>query len=319
LKRAKEIFEKVKGSLLPERRETIGHIFSTIENYPQILGTLGEQAFIAKYNEISGKRVRSIKGLDADLDPGVAFTVKEIVNNYPVDPEIERAKRGYTSKQIMRISPYLKKSFKDQNPNGFPPPFPTFGDLETWSQRQARTGEVPPSWASPRAQISIPKEIFDALPKSQDGYAKLPPRNFPVHLMPVWNYVASKEISTSALYSGSDPGVVVVRAIKKYVEKRGGGLVDVPTRKLDEVHLTHADIFKAEMTDDQAWKWAAENYIDPVRLLAIVKNLKPETKKSISLVVGTSDTYTPYESIRKSMDVIKIQKLKEILIARKNK
>jgi len=42
-------------------------------------------------------------------------------------------------------------------------------------------------------------------------------------------------------------------------------------------------------------------------------------EKSILLVVGTSDTYTPYESIRKSMDVIKIQKLKEILIARKNK
>jgi hypothetical protein len=257
----------------------------------------------------------------------------EILSNHPVNVEVERMKRGYAAKQFARCKPFLKESFTAANPSA-PPPYPTFGDMKTWTEH----GGSKPSWAG-STRTAVPKELHDAAIKGADGKPQYPPSWMPLHLMPVWNYSAKKSLAAgdspyqTAAVGTDQRGLVGIAntgsqaqyqegmmksAIRKYVVMRGGeggkNLVDIPASKLSDAGLSHADIFKSDKDMDHI---LTTKIIDPVGLMKFVKEeMKSETKKSWALVV---DLETPAMDLKKSFVVqsdvrkSKIERVRELI------
>jgi hypothetical protein len=306
LKKAQAIYNKIKGDLKPERAEKTKHALAALTS----VESGDESALIAKYKELSGStRVRTFPW--DDVEKATFHTKEELKDNIPVDVPLERMKRGYAAKQFARSTPYLKDSWKSAN-TGAPPPMPTFGDFKSWTDHGSR-----PSWAGTRSRIAVPKEIFDAAVKV-GGKPQYPPSWMPIHLMPVWNYVAKK---SDAPYATRAPGAqqispagkvdvgsqavhqegMVISSLRKYVQMRGGAksLVDIPALKLQEAGLTHADIFKAdkELSDAQLKKLVTTKVIDHVELLKIIKKDMPKPKKEAKKSFFVEKSIQPEEFV----------------------
>jgi len=294
LKRAKDIFHNIQHDIKEERRNNAKHMLSALE----AVGAGGTEAqLLAKYKELSGRNVRTLPR--EDFEKATFMTLDEVMHNDPINVELERMKRGYAAKQFARIKPFLKESFTSANPSA-PPPYPKFGDIKTWTEHGSK-----PSWAG-TTRTAVPRDIFDAAVKGADGKPKYPPEWMPLHLMPVWNYVAKKTMAeggnpyqTTAVgtnqqgrigkeHTGSQAQYqegMMKSALRKYVVMRGGAenLVDIPASKLAEAGLTHGDIFKGPKSLDHI---LTHKIIDPVGLLKIVKQeMKGEVKKSWALCV----------------------------------
>lgn len=331
LKRATDIFNKIKGDLKPDRKQAVEHFLQAHSSVVTSGVTPTKENLKAAYLAIPGNQRKFVLPVD-EIERGMFHTLDEMLNNPPIDPEVERMKRGYAAKQFARLKPYLKDSWHAANPaqeNGTPPPpMPTFGDIKKW--RDLPGGK--PAWAG-TTELAMPKEVFDAAVKI-DGKPQYPKPWMPIHLMPVWNYIVKSE--GEAAYTQKTPSAQqvssmnfgnqavyqegkVIGALRKYVQMRGGAdkLVDIPTSKLTEHGTTHADIFKSKnLSDDQIKKIVTMKIIDPVALVAILMDEKKEVKKSsISLVVSADEVYMPSisKSLTKSDPIIRI---KEILRAR---
>ena len=293
LSRAKEIFGRIKDDIKPERKNKVNNFLKAVDE----VGLEDESALLAKYKEHAGGRVRTIPW--DDVEKATFMTKDELLNNPPIDASVERMKRGYAQMQYARMEPFLKDSWKTSNPDA-PPPFPTFGDVKSWREH----GGDKPSWAG-TTRLAMPKEVFDAVNKV-DGKPQYPPAWFPIHHMPVWNYV-SKKMGSGAYQASPSPNTieggnvnlpnqagqmegVIISSLRKYVQMRGGvdQLVDIPKSKLSEVGISHADIFKAqEVSDDQLKKLFATKMIDVAELTGLIeKDLGKKVKKSISYIIG---------------------------------
>jgi len=322
LDRAKEIFERVKNDVKPERKQHAEYMMQAISQ----AGATDQAALKAKYMEISGKR--NFKGAIGDFEKSTFMTMDEIKENKPIDMAVERMRRGYPAMQVARLKPHLKDSFASAHPDA-PPPMPTWGDLKTWRE----AGGDKPDWAG-TTRTSVPKEVFDAAVKA-NGKPLYPPAWMPVHLMPLWNYVGQKVGATA--YQTPAPGQrispegkvdvgsqatyqegVIIASLRKYVQMRGGPdqLVDIPKSKLAEVGLSHEKIFKAEgLGIAQLKEIMKYKIIDLVELVPFIDEVMAQkVKKSYSLVVGVGER--PFEKSNKSEERLrksligKIQRLR---------
>lgn len=319
ISRASEVFHNIVGDLKPERKQVCQHVFQAIQALKDSGSPLNEANLIGRYNEISGKRIRSLSGIGAEFEKGTFMSIQEILENRPVDPEVERMKRGYGAMQFARMKPYLKESWKQANPSA-PPPMPTFGDIKSWTEH----GGVKPEWAG-NTRLAMPKEVFDANHKSPDGKVKYPPQWMPIHMMPTWIYAAKlmEKEGGASVWASSGGGMtpayaadktptrdqasstgwkvdmgnqarsgqefrergpegMIVNAMRKYIQMRGGAhqLTDIPSHKLSEVGLTHSDIFKSNgELSDKDIKKLVSRKI--VDPVALVPFLKKEIKKNV--------------------------------------
>jgi hypothetical protein len=339
--RAKEIYNNIRADLKPERREKVGHLLNAIEQLEGSGTVLSEANILAKYKQLTGSSRISTLPVD-DFERATFMTLDEVMTNAPLDPEVERMKRGYAAKQFTRLRPYLKEEWTRSNPSA-PPPMPTFGDIKTWTEH----GGPKPEWAG-TTRTAVPREVFDGAAKGPDGKPKYPPSWMPIHMMPMWNYIVKKagaEIDNrqSGPYQTQNPvradqtsptgfrldtgnqaryqEGMAINAIRKYVKMRGGAdqLTDIPKTKLAEVGLTHADIFKADVDSDEGLKQVIRHkIIDPVALLPFIKeemnsNISKSVKKSFSLVVDKSLAPVSFKKdieLKKSQIIKKIKALK---------
>lgn len=305
LDRAVEIFNRVSSSLPEKNRKSIGYLLSTLmsttglsegeikNDYNNRLRNIPES--MLTWSELK-KALPTYKGVYFDLD--------EILQNAPLNPEVERMKRGYGRKQFERMKNYVKPAWKQANPDA-PPPYPTFGDLQTWSEFGSR-----PSWASPRAVLAIPEEVANALPKDANGKLQLPPRWMPIHLMPIWNFAVKSsgrsdyqgtpregEVTGSSVNfpSQGDLQSHILNAMRKYIQGRGGieQLIDIPASKMTG-NLSHQEIFKSmrfdphDMSDLAIKKIIKHKIIDPIAIAPFIKEELSKTKKSFSLVIDSN-------------------------------
>lgn len=280
-------------------------------------GSLTSENLLAKYKEISGSRIRGLNLVSEDFEKGTFMTLNEVLHNPEVDVEKERMMRGYGMKQFLRIKPFLKSAWHEAHPSA-PPPMPTFGDIRRWQSNEK------PAWAGTTI-LALPKEVFDAAHKTPEGKPLYPPAWMPIHLMPVWNYVAKKTTDNpyqtgQVSFDQSGPIVsnqasfregMVVAALRKYVKFRGeGNLVDIPSSKLAEVDLGHADIFRGDSSMERI---LSHKIIDPVALMPFVKKeLKRTLKKSFSLYIR-EDKFIKSEKIdEKELKKSLIDKIREL-------
>ncbi len=282
---------------------------------------MSDSALLLKYKHLSGNtRVRTFPW--GDVEKATFHTKDELMNNPPVNVEVERMKRGYAAKQLARALPFIKDSWKSANPSA-PPPYPTFGDFKSWSEHGSR-----PAWAGSRSRIAVPKDIFDAAVK-KNGKPQYPPAWMPIHLMPVWNYVAKKtqdqgqnpyatqapsgEQVSPSVQLGARANFqegMIISSLRKYVQMRGGAenLVDIPSNKLAEAGLTHEQVFKAdqkELSDAQIKQLVTRKIIDPVEWLKVLKKDMPKSKRVKKSFVLKKALLRPTEFV---IDAVKLRK-----------
>lgn len=329
IKRAAEIYHNIQADIKPERREVAKHMLAAISAVKDSSGKVNEAALLAKYKELSGKNVRGLSGVGEEFEKATFMTLSEVMSNEPINPEVERMKRGFAAKQFARMKPYIKQSWLTANPQS-PPPFPTFGDVKSWSEH----GGPKPEWAG-TTRLALPKEVHDAAHKGADGKPKHPPAWMPIHMAPTWQYIMKKAGDDSA-YQTRNVNIqqgrlnlgnqaqyqegVAISAMRKYIQMRGGAdqLTDIPANKLSEAGLTHADIYKAmkfdphDMSDSAIKKLSAHKIIDPIALAPFIDSaLKETVKKSWSLVV---DSELPTIDFKKSfvLDMKKAELISKI-------
>jgi len=327
LKRSKEIYERIKGELKPERAKAIKHMLAAYETRLRG-GAINEAGWKAQYNAIRTEMGGTSSGLPPwsgakkHFESGTFHTMDEVINNPPINLEVERMKRGYAAKQFHRLKPFLKDAWAQANPSA-PPPMPTFGDLKSWSEVPG--GKTPYAQSvNPRGRTALPDEVHKAVVKGADGKPKLPPPWMPIHLMPAWNYVVAKTGGAGSAYGGQRPQVdpsgklsttaqaryqegIALSTLRKYVVMRGGPdqLIDIPSSKLAGSQLSHAQIFKADnLSDAQLKNILKTKVIDPVSFIGFLKK-ELKIKKSFSLVVSKSETYTPGETLGYNGDIRK--------------
>lgn len=332
LERAKEIFERIAGHLPEKNRHSYSMFLEMADQGVHTPGVpVDEERLKTAWNSARGRgdtadpmmmtwgelksKMGSYKGLFMEMD--------EILGNQPVNPEIERAKRGYARKQFERMQPFVKPEWKSANPDA-PPPYPTWGDLKTWGQH-GHSPEWNPVGPTGRA---IPKEVFDAAPKKEDGKPLYPPLWFPIHLMPAWNFLIKRNQGKTgdknspmaqAAYANrtgdyGNAGKITNRGtqlamnidleseflngLRKYIQGRGGvnQLIDIPAASMTNQGMHFEDIFKGEfvehdLSDKTLHKVLKHKIIDPVALapfleaqLEETKSKSKKVKKSWSLV-----------------------------------
>ena len=322
LDRAKTIFNRIKGDLKPERKKAVEHLLAAMA----AVGTSDQPALLAKYKELTGStRIRTLP--KDEFEKATFITLDEVTGNPPINVEMERMKRGYGAKQFARMKPFFKESFTRQYPSA-PPPYPTFGDIKSWTEHAASGGGAKPEWAG-STRLALPKDVHTASVKGPDGKPLYPPAWMPIQLMPVWNYVAKSE--GAAAYQTTTPTFVggkvragsqasfqegmIKSALRKYVEHRGGEdqLVDIPSLKLAEKGTSHEEIFKADDGEAKMLAMLKTKIVDPVALMPFIQAEQKggKAKKSFSLVV---DENLPAMDFKKSF-TIKLSKA-EAIIAR---
>ena len=315
LERAKEIFERVAPHIKPQNRLSFQHFLNCMDEAvggrPWAVGDAMDESRVkalyvsGKTDEmldwssktVGGRKVQGLKDVMTTYQ-GLYHDIKEILGNAPINPEVERMKRGFARKQFERMRPYIKDQWHLANPNA-PAPYPTFDDCKSWNEFGGR-----PSWVSPQARMAIPKEVFDAAPKDANGKVQLPPGWMPIHLSPLWNFACQKQSDYSARPSSNevngsginlDPSrdlrSHIMNALRKYVQARGGAeqLIDIPSSKLPR-GISHADIFKSfaegDLSEATMRRVLSNKIIDPVAMAPFVEaELQPkEVKKSWVLV-----------------------------------
>ena len=328
LDQSKKIYNRTKSGVKAERKQITDHVFAAIEKSKRdgmfdasISKERREAALVENYKEISGSRIRGISGIAKEFESATFVSLDEVIENAPINVEVERMKRGYAAKQIARFLPYIKDTFKQRNPS-FPPPYPTFGDIKGWAEAGGR-----PDWAPSRSRMAVPREVQEAAPRGPDGNIMHPPPYLPLHLAPIWGYIVKKSGEANPYQSVNPPinqagelgdlgqqakegqqAGILLNALRKYVQQRGNNnLVDIPKSKLGEVNLTHADIFKGEA--DDLMNILTTKIIDNAALLPYIKE-ELAMMKSVRLVVDKDAIYKS-KAVRKAELIEKIKTLKK--------
>jgi hypothetical protein len=343
LNRAKEIFERTQANMEPKMRTSLAKFFTAMNS---LSPDSSEATIKAEYDRGRARgesltfsdlksKIGSYRGVYVDMD--------EITSNEPLNPEIERAKRGYARKQFERMKPYIKDSWKQSNSDA-PPPYPTWGDLKTWGEHGHN-----PEWSGRTNRgTAVPREVFDAAPKGSDGKPLYPPTWFPINLQPAWNFLIKSsrnpEADAQAIYANrtgdfgekgkiSGEGVQLamdkdlqnhfLNAVRKYVQGRGGisQLVDIPSTKFGSSNLSHEEIFKADfkehdLSDLALKKIMRHKIIDPIALAPFLKgelSANRPVRKSIHLVVDAKLGAVSFDD--KKENLIKSDNAQEILKA----
>lgn len=209
--KAADIFGRIMGDVQEPRKTKVRNMLNALvkaQRESQEHGTaMSKDLVLAHYKAAPGnERARSLP--ESDFEAATFHTADEVIGNQPIDPEIERMKRGFAAKQYARMKPFLSATFAAAHPDG-PPPYPTYGDLKGWGDHLGDTGETRPDWAGGTSNMragqkkAMPKEFFDSIPKGADGKPAMPPMWMPLHLAPVWSYIV-KSKGTGLAYAGSN-------------------------------------------------------------------------------------------------------------------
>jgi len=328
--RAKEIFERIKADVEPARRGVVSHMMTALSAVQNASGGVNKATWKAKYKELSGdgEFAEAIKHFES----ATFMDAKEILDNEPINPEIERMKRGFGAKQYARLKPFLNQAYMARAPDG-PPPYPTFNDLKSWadhgSPRPASMSWTTPTGRAGGVSRAMPEEFFHSMPKNSKGEAMMPPPTIPLNLTPAWIYLVK-----SSQQKGDDPynsplpatnaaggyeldnqgqlGGHMVNSLRRFIQMRGeNNFVDIPKSKLAEKGLSHHDIYKSDSDN-----FLTTKIIDPVALIGFMKQEKASMKKSWALVV---DLDLPAQDLRKSyvvrsnMQKSKIERVRELI------
>ena len=300
LDRAKANFATAKDSFMAgseknkKRADLVSHFLNALSE-----GKTTEDEILTYIKSIDGfQRLRGLSAVKDGLNAMTSYSMDEILTNPPVDPEVERMKRGYGQKQFERMKDYIKDSWMQNNPDA-PPPYPTFGDVKSWSEH----GGDKPSWAG-RTRLAMPESVFNAAPK-KGGKPQYPPTWMPINMMPTWNYIVAKAGEASpygATVNPSNIGQVpvyqegiAIASIRKYIIRRGGAdqLTDIPSAKLSEMSLSHEDIFRSmALTDEQIKKIISIKHIPLTDLVPIIdEEMKAEASKMSKSYIIPKDIY----------------------------
>ena len=190
LERASEIFHRIQSDVKEPRRGTVKNILASMHALKTGGQPLNEANLKQHYKEATGSNLTK-----ADLshfEAATFHTPEEVMENKPLNAETERMKRGFAAKQFARLKPFLGAEFKSRHPDA-PPPYPTYNDLKGWDEHARDGGGARPDWAGGTGRggqkRAMPKEFHDSMPKV-DGKPQMPPGWLPLHLAPVWSYVA---------------------------------------------------------------------------------------------------------------------------------
>lgn len=334
-KRAVEIYNNIKHEVDPARKAVVSHMIAAMNAVMGPRGEVNKAAWKAKYKELSGDG-QFAKAMD-HFESATFIDEDEIVGNKELDPEVERAKRGFSAMQYARLKPFLSSRYTEKlgsmGRDG-PPPYPTYSDLKTWeehgSPRPDGMGWTTPTGRRGGVQRAMPQEFFNSMPKGPDGKPMMPPDWLPLNLTPIWQYVVKKEAEpyASRLPSSNERtptggfafksqgqlGSHIHNAIRRYIQMRGkNDFVDIPKSKLSKQGLAHHDIYKA-LRSDSFVKFITGKIIDPIALQPFVE-ADMGVKKSFSLVVDEDAKPVVYKKgftvdLKKAEIIRKIKELK---------
>lgn len=349
--RAKEISERMGAHLDPKMNKSLTKLFNILEEFP----TGNIEAVKARYDSSRPRgdvETMTFSALKTGMSgyKGIYMEMEELVENKPLNPEVERMKRGYARKQFERMKPFIKDSWTQSNQDA-PPPYPTWGDLKTWGQ----VGGAPEWSGRTDRGTAVPREVHDAAPIGADGKPLYPPKWFPIHLQPAWNFLIKsaeikeagkgKEMALGAYagvgdfgekgkISGAGSQLAMDRdleshflnSVRKYIQGRGGveQLIDIPSSKMTG-NLSYEDIFKADfkehdLSDLALKKIMRHKIIDPIAIAPFIKEeLNNKIKRSFQLVIDPDFSFKGENLIKseKKEDLIKSELIKKIM-AKKN-
>jgi hypothetical protein len=318
LDRAKAVFDRVSDDLQPKRKDSVMKFFQAVETARNSDGSVSKEAVKAVYDSIRGgaDTFNAVTRAGGHLEVATSFLASEVIDNPPIDMEVERMKRGFAKKQFDRLKPYLGEAFKASHPDA-PPPYPTYSDLATWGEfGTAQADHI--TTPNHRTQRAMPQEFYDSIQKGSNGKALMPPADFPLHLTPIWNYMVKEKSfnpyqtaegrrdATLGNRVGSDSKIDIeanvrsafLRTLKKYVQNRGGAaqLVDIPRNKL--VTSSYDELFKSDdLSDEQLLMLARTKVITPAALFPFAKDEVGSVSKSFELYVDADAAYIPRETL----------------------
>ena len=194
LDRAAEIFHRIQADVKEPRKTTVKHILQAMHDVKASGQPMSEENIATRFKDSTGSNLTA--AAKKEFEGGTFHTFDEVAQNKPINAEVERMKRGFAAKQFARMKPFLGGAFKSAYPDA-PPPYPTYNDLKGWDEHAQGGGGPRPDWAGGAGaggqKKAMPKEFHDSMPKGADGKPMMPPGWLPLHLAPVWNYVAHSE------------------------------------------------------------------------------------------------------------------------------
>lgn len=331
VQRAKKFYDRIKGDMTPIRRDTLKNLFKAFETVGENVGENAIKSAYARAQAESGVGETAWSKVKGHISPGLFHDPEELFDNEPVNVDMERMKRGFGKMQFERMKPFLGDAFKSAHPDA-PPPYPTYDDLKTWEEHGSR-----PEWATAgpgraKTKRAVPKEFHDSMPKGPDGKVLNPPGWMPLHMTPVWNYIAtragadayrepainSNEMSQQKLNFPSQGQLAghLKNSLRNFIQMRGeNSFADIPKAKAAAYNIDLKDLYKSDESDLN--KVLATKVIPMGEFMKYLKTQKM-TKKSITLCVGDlgpvnfKKSFTIDESVKKSELIAKIKSLKEV-------
>jgi hypothetical protein len=333
VQRAKKFYDRIKNDMTPVRRDTLKHLFAAFERVGEQTGENAIKSAYAQIQREAGTGETAWSKVKGHISPGLFHDPEELFNNEPVNVDMERMKRGFGKMQFERMKPFLGNAFKSAHPDA-PPPYPTYDDLKTWEEHGSR-----PEWATAgpgraKTKRAVPKEFHDSMPKGSDGKVLNPPGWMPLHLTPVWNYLAkragsaayaeqgpnSNEISQQRLNFPSQGQLAghMKNSLRNFVQMRGeNNFADIPKAKAEAYGIDLADLYKSD--SEAGLHRVLTTKVIPMNEFVEFMNTQPMVKKSFSLVIDEDlkplrfkKSFTIEEDMKKSELIKKIRNLKGI-------
>lgn len=342
VERAKKFYDKIKGDMKEERKDSLKHFLSAIETAGHGASLSAVKAAYKTIQTAAGTGDSAWSKVTKHVESGLFHAPEELIGNPPVNVDMERMKRGFGRMQFERMKPFLGDAFKSAHPNA-PAPYPTFDDLKTWDQHGSR-----PDWANRKKPDGTPsgnahttravhEDFHKSLPRGADGKVLNPPGWLPLHMMPVWNYVASQD-AAEAYNSGSlnsnelNPETQKLtlknqagrfdghlrNSLRKFVQMRGeNSFADVPSYSHGE-QIDQARMYKSE--SDAGFHRVMTNKVIPMAEFIKFMDEQSQTKKSFSLCVDEKlgavtfkKAFTIEDDVKKSELISRIKKLKNFI------
>lgn len=331
VQRAKKFYDRIKGEMTPQRRDTLKHLFAAFEMVGENTGENAIKSAYAQVQREAGTGETAWSKVKGHISPGLFHDPEELFNNEPVNVDMERMKRGFGKMQYERMKPFLGNAFKSAHPDA-PPPYPTYDDLKTWEEHGSR-----PDWATAgpgraKTKRAVPKEFHDSMPKGSDGKVLNPPGWMPLHLTPVWNYLATRAGSAAYAEQGPNSNEInqqklnfpsqgqlaghMKNSLRNFVQMRGeNSFADIPAAKAQAYGINLADLYKSD--SEAGLHRVLTTKVIPMNELVDFMKTQPMVKKSFSLVIDETlkplsfkKSFTIEEDMKKSELIKKIKSLK---------
>lgn len=339
VERAKKFYDKIKGDMTVKRKDSLGHLLNAIETAGHGANEAAVKAAYKTIQTAAGTGDSAWSEVKSHIEAGLFHAPEELIGNPPINVDMERMKRGFGRMQFERMKPFLGDAFTSAHPNA-PGPYPTFDDLKTWDQHGSRPDFANSKKAdgSPSGNTHTTKAVHEdfhkSMPKDADGKVLNPPGWMPLHMTPIWNYVASKDGAEA--YAGSSLSSNefntstqkinlasqgrfkghLRNSLRKFIQMRGeNSFADLPSYSKGR----QQDIAKFYKSDSEAgFHRVMTSKVIPMAEFIKFHKEQSQTKKSFSLCVDENlgavtfkKAFTIEDDMKKSDLISKIKNLKK--------